>query len=488
MAEQLICNQQVVGSTPITSSSKHALACLFLLKTKTPFLERTEGVLKKIRISVVGSLFLGYALIILLGSALLSLPFASATGTAHAYVDCLFTSTSATCVTGLVPFDTGLGWSLFGEIVILILIQLGGLGFMTVVTLFYLMFGKRVGLHDQNILMQAQGNFSVGGIVPLIRRISIATFATEGVGTLILFLRFRHQFGAKGLYYALFTSVSAFCNAGFDVFGTGSLTAFRSDATVLLTVSLLIVVGGVGFVVLSDLFNHRCRLGRCYLHTKVVLLANAILVLGGAFLYFLLEFTDVGVKGHFSDLPLGEKLVNALFLSVSPRTAGFNAVDLAEVSGTGQFLTVLLMFLGGNPCSTAGGIKVTTAIVVLANLSAAARASKEVRIFNKSVPDSVVRQASAILLSYLLLTVGAVLVIGIFEPAGLNEILFEVVSAIATVGLTLGLTPSLSVVSKLVLIFLMYVGRLGAFSLFELFGRQRKKEYLSRQKGQILVG
>ena len=442
----------------------------------------------KKKISVVGFLFLGYALIILLGSVLLRIPAASATGTPHTYVDCLFTSTSATCVTGLVPFDTGLGWSLFGQIVILIQIQLGGLGFMTVITLFYLLFGKRVGLHDQNILMQSQGSMSVGEIIPLIRRISVATFATEGVGTLILFLRFRARFGARGLYYALFTSVSAFCNAGFDVFGTGSLTAFRSDATVLLTVALLIVIGGVGFIVLSDLFSHRFRVGRCYLHTKVVLIANAILIFGGALLFFILEFTDVGVPGQFSDLPFGEKVVNSLFMSVTPRTAGFNAVDLTDVSGTGQFLTVLLMFIGGNPCSTAGGIKVTTAIVVLANLSAAARASKEVRIMNKSVPEPIVRQASAILLSYLLLTVGAVLLIGIFEPAGLNEILFEVVSAIATVGLTLNLTSSLSAVSKLILVFLMYVGRLGAFSLFELFGRQHKKEYLSRQKGQIMVG
>ena len=447
-------------------------------------------ILKKKKISVVGFLFLGYAVIILIGTILLALPVASATGTSHGFVDSLFTATSATCVTGLVPFDTGLGWSFYGQIVILVLIQLGGLGFMTVITLFYLLFGKRVGMHDQNILMQSQGTFSVGEVIPLIRRITIATFGTEAIGTLILYRRFRTIFGTKALYYSIFTSVSAFCNAGFDVFGseTGSLTAFRSDAAVLLTISGLIVVGGLGFVVLSDLFAHRFRIGKCYLHTKVVLIANSILIFGGALLFFILEFTNVGTKGSFSNLPFGDKVVNALFLSVSPRTAGFNAVDLTEVSGTGQFLTVLLMFIGGNPCSTAGGIKVTTAIVVLANLTASARSSKEVLILNKRVPDGVIRQASAILLSYLILTVSAVLLIGIFEPAGLNEILFEVVSAIATVGLTLNLTSSLSVVSKLILIFLMYVGRLGAFSFFELFGRRHSKEYLSRQKGQIMVG
>lgn len=445
-----------------------------------------KNLLKRIPISAF--LFIGYALIILVGSGLLSLPFASATGESHGYIDCLFTSVSATCVTGLVPFDTGLSWSLFGQIVILVLIQIGGLGFMTVISLFYLIFGKRIGVHDQNILMQSQGSFSVGGIIPLIRKIIIMTFSVEAIGALILFLNFYGTFGMKGLYYAVFTSISAFCNAGFDVFGTGSLTAFSSNGVVILTVSALVIIGGLGFVVWSDLFKNKFNLKRCQLHTNVVLIANAILIVGGALLFFILEFTDIGVKGNFSNMTFGDKVINSILMSVSPRTAGFNSVDLTQVSGPGQFLTIMLMFIGGNSCSTAGGIKVTTTVVVLANLVASAKNKKEVKLMNRKVSNEVVKQASAVLISYLLLTISAVLLMGIFESVGLDEILFEVVSAEATVGLSLNLTPTLGIVSKLVLILLMYVGRLGAFTLFEMLFSKNKKEYISRPEGKIMVG
>ena len=440
------------------------------------------------RIPISAFLFIGYALIILVGSGLLALPFASATGESHSYVDCLFTSVSATCVTGLVPFNTGLEWSLFGQIVILVLIQIGGLGFMTVITLFYFLFGKRIGVHDQNILMRSQGSFSVGDVIPLIRKIIIMTFSVEAVGALILFLNFYGTYGAKGLYYAIFTSISAFCNAGFDVFGDNSLTGFASNPVVLLTLTTLILTGGLGFVVWSDLFKNKFNLKKCNLHTNVVLLSSAILVFGGALLFFILEFTDIGVKGNFSSMSLGDKIVNSIFMSVSPRTAGFNSVDLTKVSGPGQFLTIILMFIGGNSCSTAGGIKVTTAVVVLANLFASARNAKEVKLMNRKVSNEVVKQASAVFISYMLLTISAVLLMGIFEPFGLNEILYEVVSAEATVGLSLDITSRLGVISKLIVIALMYFGRLGAFTLFELLFSKSKKEYISRPEGKIMVG
>ena len=445
-----------------------------------------KNLLKRIPVSTF--LFIGYALIILIGSILLFMPFASADGESHAYIDCLFTSVSATCVTGLVPFNTGLEWSTFGQIVIMMLIQVGGLGFMTVITLFYLLFGKRIGVHDQNILMHSHGSFSVGDIIPLIRKILIMTFAVEANGALILFLSFYGTHGMKGLYYAIFTSISAFCNAGFDVFGGNSMTGFASNPVVLITVSALIIAGGLGFVVWSDIFKNKFNLKKCQLHTNVVLIVNAILIFGGALLFFILEFTDVGVKGNFSDMPLGDKIVNSIFMSVSPRTAGFNSVDLTQVSGPGQFLTIILMFIGGNSCSTAGGIKVTTAVVVLANLVASAKNKKEVKLMNRRVSNEVVKQASAVLISYMLLTVSAVLLMGIFEPFGLNEILFEVVSAVATVGLSLDVTPHLSVISKVIVILLMYVGRLGAFTLFELLFSRSKKEYISRPEGKIMVG
>ena len=217
-------------------------------------------------------------------------------------------------------------------------------------------------------------------------------------------------------------------------------------------------------------------------------MSSAILVFGGALLFFILEFTDIGVKGNFSSMSLGDKIVNSIFMSVSPRTAGFNSVDLTKVSGPGQFLTIILMFIGGNSCSTAGGIKVTTAVVVLANLFASARNAKEVRLMNRKVSNEVVKQASAVFISYMLLTISAVLLMGIFEPFGLNEILYEVVSAEATVGLSLDITSRLGVISKLIVIALMYFGRLGAFTLFELLFSKSKKEYISRPEGKIMVG
>ncbi|MBO5525935.1 MAG: Trk family potassium uptake protein [Clostridia bacterium] len=444
---------------------------------------------KKVRrLSPVGILFLGYALIILFGSALLSFPFASASGTSHAYIDCLFTSVSATCVTGLVPFDTALSWSLFGQIVILLLIQIGGLGFMTFITLFYFLFDKRVGLHSQNVLMHAQGSSSRGEILPLIRKILIVTFSTELVGTGLLSVAFYPLYGSKGLYYALFTSVSAFCNAGFDVFGTGSLTSFSGNSFVLIVIALLILIGGFGFFAIEDLFRKKFRFRKFTLHTKVVVIANAVLIVGGTLFFYLMEFTNIGIAGTYSSLPVGEKILNAFFMAVSPRTAGFNALDLTKISGTSQFFTVLLMFVGGNSCSTAGGIKVTTMVVVFANLRGEARGKDEVVLLRSRVSDGIVKQAGAILLSYLVLAVCSVLVLGIVEPVGFIELLFEVVSAMATVGLTLNLTPTLGIVSKLVLIFLMYVGRLGAFTLFELIFRQKKKDDLSRLEGKIMVG
>lgn len=440
------------------------------------------------RIPTVSLLFAGYAAIILTGTLLLLIPAASADGNGHGFLDCLFTATSATCVTGLVPFETGISWSLFGQIVIICLIQLGGLGFMTVITLFYIIFGKRIGIHDRSVLMKSQGAFSPADIIPLIRKICVLTFSTEGVGALVLFSRLYGRFGMKGLYYAVFTSISAFCNAGFDVFGTGSLTEFRSDPLFLCAISAIIIIGGLGFVVFSDLFANRFRLKKCLLHTKVVLLSNLILVFGGAVLFFILEFTDVGTKGAFTGFSVADKLANALFLSVSPRTAGFAAVDLSLLSGSGQFLTILLMFIGGNSCSTAGGVKVTTVLVTIANLSASARKAKEVKLLKNRVSNDTVRQASAILLSYLIMTVAGVLILGTFESAGLNQILFEVVSAAATVGLTMNLTPSLGTVSKIVIILLMYFGRLGVFSFFELIAGKAKKEYVSRPEGRIMVG
>ena len=444
------------------------------------------SVLKK-KTSIVPFLFLGYAVIILIGSLLLSLPCASASGTRYNYIDCLFTSTSATCVTGLVPFDTGLSWSVFGQIVIMLLIQIGGLGFMTVVCILFIIMKQKISLHEQNMIIEAQGDIQRGKITSLILHIVTFTFIFELIGFLLLLIRFIPLFGGKGAYYALFTSISAFCNAGFDIFTTGSLTSFQTDPYVLTVICVLIVCGGLGFVVWADLFEHKFIFKRCNLHTKAVLLITFILIFLSAVVFFILEFTDIGVKGNFTHLSITDKIVNSLFLAITPRTAGFNSVNMTELSGSSQFITVILMFIGGSPCSTAGGVKTTTFLIVVASLISSAN-GKETRILRRRINVNSVKQSLAVILSYLLLINVSVVLIGIFDKGMLNEILFEVTSAICTVGLTLDYTVTLGAVSKIILIILMYVGRLGAFTLFELLFRNNKKEYVSYPEGRILVG
>ncbi len=453
------------------------------MESKEKFFKR----LKK-KIGIVRFLFLGYAITILVGSLLLSLSYASATGVRHSYIDCLFTATSATCVTGLVPFDTGSGWSLFGQIVILLLIQIGGLGFMTIICVLFVILKQRISIHDQNIVIAAEAGISRAKVAPLVVRIAILTFIFEMLGTGLLCIRFCRLYSGKGVYYALFTSISAFCNAGFDVFTTGSLSQFRSDPFVLLVVSFLIVSGGLGFIVWMDIFEHKFRIKKYSLHTKVVLLVTSTLIIASAIIFYILEFTDLGVKGNFTNFRTIDKITNSIFFAISPRTAGFSAVDLKQMSGSGQFLTIILMFIGGNPCSTAGGVKTTTIVVVVASLIASAKGEKEIRILHRRVNAELGRQSLAIFFSYLLLIMTAVLLIGIFDQGNLTEILFETTSAVCTVGLTLDYTATLGVASKIILIFLMYVGRLGAFAFFEFLFKNNKKEYVSFPEGKILVG
>ncbi len=445
-----------------------------------------ENVRKKT--GIVRFLFLGYAITILFGSLLLSLSYASATGVRYDYIDCLFTATSATCVTGLVPFDTGLSWSLFGQIVILLLIQVGGLGFMTIVCVLFIILKQRITLHEQNIVREAQGGVQRGKVVSLVGQIALLTFIFEIIGTGLLSIRFCQLYSGKGVYYALFTSVSAFCNAGFDIFTTGSLSQFQSDPFVLIVVGALIVCGGLGFVVWTDLFEHKFRIKKCNLHTRIVLLITAVLIIVSAAIFYILEFTNIGVRGSFTNYRLVDKIVNSLFLAISPRTAGFSAVDLKQLSGSGQFLTIILMFIGGNPCSTAGGVKTTTIVVVIASLVASAKGKNETRLLRRRLNVDLVRHSLAVFFSYLLLIIISVLFIGIFDKGILTEILFEATSAICTVGLTLDYTQTLGVASKSILILLMYVGRLGAFALFELLFKKNKKEYISFPEGRILVG
>lgn len=430
---------------------------------------------------------LSFFAVIAVGAGLLMLPVASK-GAPAAPLDALFTATSATCVTGLIVRDTFTGWTLFGQLVILALIQLGGLGFMTVITLVSFAIGKRLSLYDRKVLMQSAGNATLNGVGGLIRHIVPFTFVFELTGAAVLATRFVPDFGwGRGLYAAVFHSVSAFCNAGFDLMGMrapfSSLTSYVSDPVVNLTVCVLVVIGGLGFLVWRDVVRCRFRFGQFQLHTKLVLTASGVLLLLGWALFLLFER-----NASMAGLTWPQKVLASLFQSVSPRTAGFNTVELSSLSESGSLLTDVLMLIGGSPGSTAGGIKTTTVAVLFFSALASARGRMRVNAFRYSIDRETLRQASAIVMIYLLLAFVSVLALCAIEPFGLKEITFEVCSAVGTVGLSMGITPQLSAVSRLILILLMYAGRLGGLTFVLLFSQRRSDPPLDRPAGKILIG
>lgn len=426
--------------------------------------------------------------IILIGSALLCLPISARSGNFTPFTDALFTATSATCVTGLIVADTYTNWSLFGQIVILCMIQIGGLGFMTMVSMFSVFTKKRIGLTERNLLIQSAGTIRTSGVKELIRRVLLGTLIFEGTGAVLLSIRFIPQFGIiKGIYYSVFHSVSAFCNAGFDLMGTNkvfsSFTAYKGDILVNLVLMALIIIGGIGFFVWSDIAKHKWHFKRYELHTKIVLVTTGILIFGGAVLFYILER-----NASLSGLTTAEKIIASFFGSVSPRTAGFNTVDLSALSDSGSMLTNILMVIGGSPGSTAGGIKTTTLAVLVLSIIASAKKDNEITVFKRSLDDSTVKQAASVLFLYLATLLCSVILICAFEPYGLKEIIFEVSSAIATVGLTMGITTELSAASHLILTFLMFFGRVGGMSFMLMLSERKSYVPLKRPKDKILIG
>jgi len=430
---------------------------------------------------------LSFFLVILIGAGLLMLPIASK-GAPAAPLDALFTATSATCVTGLIVRDTFTGWTTFGQIVIITLIQIGGLGFMTVITLVSFAVGKRLSLYDRKVLMQSAGNTTLNGVGGLIRRIVPFTFLIELTGAALLATRFVPAFGwGRGLYASVFHAISAFCNAGFDLMGMrepySSLTSFVTDPVVNLTVCLLIVIGGLGFLVWRDVLRCRFRFSRFQLHTKLVLVTSGILILAGWALFLLFER-----NASMASLTWPQRALASLFQSVSPRTAGFNTVDLSALSESGNLLTDVLMLIGGSPGSTAGGIKTTTVAVLFLSAVASAKGRMRVNAFRFSVDRETLRQASSVVMIYLSLALLSVLTLCAIEPFSMKEILFEVCSAVGTVGLSMGITPQLGAVSRVILILLMYAGRLGGLTFVLLFSQRRSDPPLERPAGKILIG
>lgn len=406
-------------------------------------------------------IILGFAALVLCGALLLMLPIASQSRTVTPFHETLLTATSASCVTGLVVRSTGAHWSLFGQIVILFLIQIGGLGVVTVALCFVRLSGRKISLFQRSAMQDSISAPQVGGIVRMTSLILRGTLFTEGTGMLLLLPSFCRRFGAKGIWYALFHSISAFCNAGFDLLGTAadpfpSVTAFRTDPLVCITLALLILVGGIGFLTWEDIATHRHRIGRYRLQSKIILTVSAVLIAFPTLFFFFFEFTDGTV---------GQRLLDAFFQTVTPRTAGFNTVDLAAMQGASRAIMVVLMLIGGASGSTAGGMKMNTVGVLFANVGAIFRRRNEVEAFGRRIDPATVRQAAVIVTMYLTLFIGGGVAISAIEGLPIGSCLYESASAVATVGLTLGITPSLGVASQLILTVQMYLGRVGGLTL-----------------------
>lgn len=434
-------------------------------------------------------LAIGFAVIILTGALLLTLPACSRGGRGLPFLSALFTSTSATCVTGLAVCDTYTQFSFPGQLVIMCLIEIGGLGFIALAMTFSFLVGKRISFFQREILMASAGTQHVGGVVRLVKRTLIGSLVIQSLGATVMACRLVPMMGIeKGIWYGIFHAVSAFCNAGFDLMGTlspsSSLTLFADDPVMEITVMLLIIIGGIGFVVWNDIAEHRTRFREYTLHSKIMIRFTLALVIGGAAVFFLLE------RGHaFSGMGTGETVLNSFFASVTPRTAGFNSVDYNSMTEAGRVFTMLLMFIGAGSGSTGGGVKVTTFATIILSLRASAKNYNSVSFAKRRLPDSAQKKAMSSMSAYVLLVIASVFVLLISDPNVTFESgLFESLSAIGTVGLSMGITSSLSAISKLALIILMYCGRLGSISVAVVLMRRKNIAKISYPEEDVTLG
>ena len=428
---------------------------------------------RKIRLTPVRLLVLGYLAVIIIGTLLLIIPFASKITGSASFMDALFTTVSASCVTGLIVRDTYTHWSTFGQVVILLLIQIGGIGFMTIVYLLLRLGGRKIGLKERTFMQEAVSAPTLSGMGKLTTTILVGTLACEGIGAFILCFRFVPDFGwGEGIWISVFTAVSAFCNAGFDLCGGkygefSSLTAYSGDPIVCITIPLLIIVGGLGFFVWQDIKNNKFHVRKYELHTKLVLIMTAVLVVVPTAIIAVAENT----------LPWGERILSSFFTAVTPRTAGFNVLPLSgagSVRSVTIFLTIVLMFIGGSSGSTAGGIKTNTLAVLFLSVFSLIRGKRSVECFGRRLDDTNVKNAAQFVTAFLSLIVLGTVLLCLFEennaafaeaPLTPTQAVFEVVSAIATVGLTTGITPELTIGSQIVLCVLMFLGRAGCMTV-----------------------
>ena len=429
-------------------------------------------------------IILGFAGVIVLGALLLMLPIATQNGAVTPFSKTLFTATSAVCVTGLVVFDKASYWSGFGQLIILIMIQIGGLGVISVASFLSMLAGRKISLMQRQTMQNALSAPQMGGIVKLTRFIFLVSFAIEGIGALLLMPVFMTKYGIRGIWMAVFHSVSAFCNAGFDLMGnqTGqysSLTSFAGSGYVTLVICLLIMIGGIGFLTWKDIAVKKTRFKEYSMQTKVILVTTAILIVIPAVFFF---FSD------FANEPLKDRICMSVFQAVTPRTAGFNTADLNKMSDAGRSVMMLLMLIGGSPGSTAGGMKTTTIAVLFANAIAVFRKRQNANCYGRRIDDSTVKNASAILFMYVFFSMLSAIIISITDGISMQMGMFETFSAIGTVGLTLGITPTLSAVSRFVLILLMFFGRVGGLTIIYAAFSQKDASTLKYPMENITVG
>ncbi len=433
----------------------------------------------------------GFAVIILMGGILLNLPIASRNGESVGFVNSIFTATSAVCVTGLVIVDTGTHWTVFGQLIIILLIQIGGLGFMTMSTLFALIVGRRITLKERLLIQESLNQFDLEGLVRLTKRIIIATFTIELIGAFLFSLVFVPEFGfRKGIAFGLFHGISAFCNAGFDLIGGfRSFMPYVSNPIINITAMLLIIIGGLGFSVWIDLYGLlRTRsFSKLSLHSKVVLTMTAFLIVSGTISIFILE---MGNPDTLRNLPASGKILASLFHSVTPRTAGFNTLDMASLTVPSKFMTIILMFIGGSSGSTAGGIKTTTAAILLLTVISVVKGKEDAEIFERHLPKYLVYRALAITIISLSLVIFMAMVLSITENTDFMTLIFESTSAFGTVGLTLNYTPNLSFPGRIIISIMMFAGRVGPLSLVLALAQSavRNKNNMKYPEDRIMVG
>lgn len=431
----------------------------------------------------------GFLSIIVIGTILLMLPFASKSGESAGFVPALFTAVSSSCVTGLIVLDTATSWSLFGQIVIICLIQVGGLGFMTIATMFSMLLKRKMGLREKEIMVESINTEHIGAIRNITGKIIAGTAIFEGTGALLLATRFIPEFGwAKGIWYSVFHSVSAFCNAGFDLMGIrepySSFVSFADEWVVILTLSALIIIGGIGFLVWDDISIKKLKFKRYQLHTKIVLTVTAILLVVPTVLFFIFErnFTNEGLN-------FGDSLLNAIFDSVTARTAGFNSTDTASLSPASKILTVFLMFIGGSPGSTAGGIKTTTlAVIAISTFNGITRRQSK-GIFGRRLEKDAIHKASSVVFTNMSLAIFGIIAILALQPnMDIGNVIFECASAIGTVGMTTGITRDLETASRLIIAFLMFCGRVGSVSFALALMEKKAAPPVKNPREKITIG